>query len=120
KIGTIWAAPTTPISILALSPTVVWLCKVSHSTNNHISPRKFLFYSAFYMLFNTVEFHRRQKMTIRQLRETQCLTTDTRKFFNIGIPRLNVFVSDGPIYTVTIFRICLKVEIAPSISLLSP
>src|SRR5688572_447270 len=93
---------------------------MSNATDSHIPSRKFLFNARLYMFFKCIQFHGRKKMSVRQMRQSHFLAADPYKFFDIGIPLLNILITNRPVNRDTFFCIGFKIEVAPPVTLFSP
>src|SRR5690242_19136490 len=54
------------------------------------------------------------------MRQTIFITIYTGKLLNIAVPRSEVFVADGPVNTMPVLSIGLKIKIAPAVALTAP
>ena len=70
--------------------------------------------------FRAVQFHRRQKMAVRQLRKSLALAGDADEIFDIVVPGSNVLIADRPIHAEALALIGFKIKIAPAVGLPSP
>src|SRR5262249_38590368 len=64
--------------------------------------------------------HRREKTSVRELRQSLPLAADPRQIFPIVIPGGDLRVTDGPLNGNPLFLSGLEIEIAPAIALAAP
>src|SRR5580704_4436651 len=67
-----------------------------------------------------VHFHRRQKMAVRQLRQTFRLPADPGEIFDVAVPRLHVGITNRPIDRNSLFEVGFEIEVAPAVTLTPP
>src|SRR5215510_6320939 len=70
--------------------------------------------------FDDGQLHRRQKLAVRQLRETFACARDADELLDVGVPRRDVGVANRPVVAVTVLRVRLKIQVAPTIDLPAP
>ena len=120
EVGAPGATTMTKITDLALPSSFYRLGKIGYPVHDNMPVFIFWFYLLFEILFNGIHFKWRQKFSIGQCANTVCITTYTNEWFNIIIPRCNVFISYGPIHPNTIFEILFEIKITPVIAGPSP
>src|ERR1700736_546416 len=73
-----------------------------------------------HILLHAGHFHRRQKLSVRKLRQALWLTADSRELFHVVVPRRDVRITERPIDSNSLFRVGFKIQIAPAITLTAP
>jgi len=71
------------------------------------------------VLLDAGHFHRRQKFSIRQVRQAFGLPADSGKLLHVVVPRSDIFVANGPIDRNAFSCVGFEVEVAPAVSLAS-
>ena len=72
------------------------------------------------VLLRTVELHRRQKLSVRKLRQVLSLAADASELFNVVVPRCDLVVADRPVDADTFLHVRFEVQITPPIGLPRP
>src|SRR5215210_562779 len=71
-------------------------------------------------LLAAIELHRRQELSIGQLRHVLARAVDAGVRLDVVVPWRQVLVADRPVDGDSILRIRLEVEVAPAVALTSP
>ena len=74
----------------------------------------------FHHAFGAVHFHGGKEFAVRKLRKSFGLAADASVLFDIVVPRLDIFVANGPIDGDAFLEVGFKVQIAPAIALAAP
>src|SRR5690606_24193978 len=107
--------------ILAIDPAFMSPRKVSNPSHDEMPFATIMRFDARReVLFNNIHFHRRKEITVRQYIKSVPVTAYSRPFFGIAIPRSDVFITDWPIYTMSIFEVCFKIQVTESVTLATP
>ena len=71
-------------------------------------------------LLRAIQFHRRKKLAVGQLRQSERFAGNSSEFLDIVVPGSKVGVADGPVNSNSVAEIGFEVEVAPAIALASP
>ncbi len=52
--------------------------------------------------------------------QTLFLALDADEFFDVGIPSLNVFITNGPVYSYSVFHVGFKIQVTPTVAMPAP
>src|SRR5262249_27785659 len=66
-------------------------------------------------LFRAGHFHRRQKLTIWQLRQAFGLAADADEGFHIVVPRGDIVIANRPINRYSVTKVSFEIQIAPAV-----
>ncbi|MNI06857.1 hypothetical protein D3C73_598510 [compost metagenome] len=96
-------------------------CYVGYPANYKVSFSLIMrFQSRSKIFLHNIHVHWWHKFAIGQHRYTVSITRNTRKFFNVTIPRCYIFITYGPVNPMPVFAICFKINIRPPIALPPP
>src|SRR4051812_36921681 len=100
---------------------MVLLGEVRHPANREDAiASKFVGKPLAHVLLDAIQCHGRQKLAVRELRQSLGLTTHADEPLDEIVPGRDVGVSDGPVDGDAVARIGFEIEIAPPIDLASP
>src|SRR5690554_4195559 len=77
-------------------------------------------YTFLKVLFDTIQLHGWLKLSVRKMGNPIFISTDSYKFFHVGIPGGDVFIPNGPVHCDSLLGIGLEVQITPALGPPSP
>ncbi len=120
EIGIRNASAMTNAAVVARRAAVVHLRQDRGSPDGHDAVIKFLRQRVAHILLHAGHLHRRQKFSVRQLRQPFRLAADARERFHVVVPRRDVRVPNGPVNRDAILQVGFKIQIAPAVALPAP
>ena len=120
EIGPGDAATMTDAAIVAGGASFVYARENGGAADGHHAVVEMFGHRRANIQLDARHFHRREKFSVRQLRQPFRLAADSGKLFDVVVPGRDVRIADRPVNGDAFFQVGFKIEIAPAIALAAP
>src|SRR6185312_559010 len=121
EIAAEWATLPAAVPELTSGPARDRRRQIGHASDYHTTlPLVMLFYPCRYIFLHTVQFHRREELSVGQMRQPFLAAADPDEPLHMIVPGFDIFIPDGPVYGPAFARVGIEIVVAPTVALSSP
>ena len=120
EVGAVGAAADAAVAVLAAAAAVVRLRQVGDAADDHRPAAEVLRDPVLHLPLEAVHLHRRQELSVGELRQALTAAADAGKALDAVVPRRQVLVADRPVHRDAVAGVGLEIELAEPVGLPAP